>query len=104
MLLKWDIIRQQMRILKRWLGRLIWPNSARCPEEERCLELARLMLDDESTPADNKFVMNHIDGCYQCYDNYDVEKAIREVIKQKDSRSEIPSEVVQEIRRKIEVN
>ena len=93
-----------MRKLKRWLGRAIWPNSVRCPEEERCLELARLMLDDESTSADNNYVMKHIDGCYQCYDNYDVEKAIREVVKSKDNRSEIPAEVVTEIRAKIEVH
>ena len=63
-------------------------------------------MDDESTPADNNYVMKHIDGCYQCYDNYDVEKAIREVVKtkDKDNRIEIPPEVVSEIRQKIQVN
>jgi hypothetical protein len=62
------------------------------------------MLDDESTPADNAYVLKHIDGCYRCYDNFDVENAIREVIRQKKSNIEIPQGVVNEIREKIEVH
>ena len=76
----------------------------RCSEEEHCLELVRLMLDDESSDDDNAYVLKHIDGCYRCYDNFDVEKAIREVIKQKNSHVEIPQSVVNEIRAKLEVH
>ena len=90
-----------MRKLKRWLGRKVWPNSVRCPEEEQCLELARQMLDDESTPADDKYVLKHIDGCYQCYDNYNIEKAIKEVIKRKSRNMRIPEEIVHQIKNKI---
>lgn len=76
----------------------------RCSEEEHCLELVRLMLDDESTDEDNAYVLKHIDGCYRCYDNFDVENAIREVVKQKSNNVKIPNEVVSEIREKIEVH
>jgi anti-sigma factor (TIGR02949 family) len=62
------------------------------------------MLDDESTEDDNAYVLRHIDGCYRCYDNFDVENAIREVIKQKNSNIESPQGVVNEIREKIEVH
>jgi anti-sigma factor (TIGR02949 family) len=90
--------------LIRWVGRTFNSKDNRCSEEEHCLELVRLMLDDESTEDDNAYVLKHIDGCYRCYDNFDVENAIREVIRQKNSNIEIPQDVVNEIREKIEVH
>jgi len=90
--------------LIRWIGRSFNSKDNRCSDEEHCLELVRLMLDDESTPDDNAYVLQHIDGCYRCYDNFDVENAIREVIRQKNSNIEIPQDVVNEIREKIEVH
>lgn len=88
----------------RWVGRSFNSKDNRCSEEEHCLELVRLMLDDESTEDDNAYVLKHIDGCYRCYDNFDVENAIREVIKQKNNNIEIPQDIVNEIREKIEVH
>ncbi len=88
----------------RWVGRTMSPKSNRCSEEEHCLELVRLMLDDESTPEEDAYILKHIDGCYRCYDNFDVENAIREVIKQKYSHVKVPEDVVNEIREKIEVH
>jgi anti-sigma factor (TIGR02949 family) len=88
----------------RWVGRTMSSKDNRCSEEEHCLELVRLMLDDESTPDEDEYILKHIDGCYRCYDNFDVENAIREVIKQKNSHVEVPEDVVNEIREKIEVH
>lgn len=90
-----------MRKFKRWLGRKVWPDSVRCPEEQRCLELARLMLDEESTKADRDYVLKHVEGCYQCYDNYNVEQEIRAAVKRKSRDLRIPQDVVQQIRNKI---
>ena len=90
--------------LIRWIGRTISPKSKRCSEEERCLELARLMLDHESTPDNDAYVLKHIDTCYRCYDNLKVEEAIREAVKHKGSNVEIPVDVVEEIREKIDVH
>jgi anti-sigma factor (TIGR02949 family) len=88
----------------RWVGRTMSSKDNRCSEEEHCLELVRLMLDDESTPDEDAYILKHIDGCYRCYDNFDVENAIREVIKQKNSQVKVPEGVVNEIREKIEVH
>jgi len=92
-----------MRKLKRWLGRKVWPDSVRCPEEQRCLELARLMLDEESSPEDNDFVMKHVDGCYQCYDNYNIEREIRAAIRRKSKNLKIPGDIVNSIKEKIRI-
>lgn len=90
-----------MRKFKRWLGRRVWPDSVRCPEEQRCLELARLMLDEESSPEDNDFVLKHVEGCYQCYDNYNVEKEIRTAVKRRSRNLKIPGDVMKKIKMKI---
>ena len=79
----------------------MWPDSVRCPEEQRCLELARLMLDDESSQEENEYVLKHVDGCYQCYDNFNVEKEIRTAIKRKSRNLKIPKDVVKQIKMKI---
>ena len=92
-----------MRNFRRWIGRKVWPDSVRCPEEQRCLELARLMLDEESTPADDAYVLKHVEGCYQCYDNYNVEREIRAAVKRKTRNLKIPKEVISQIKRKIHV-
>jgi len=90
--------------LIRWIGRTMSPKSNRCSEEDHCLELARIMLDDESTPENDAYVLKHIDGCYRCFDNFNVEQAIREAVKHTGTNVEIPTEVVEEIREKINVD
>jgi anti-sigma factor (TIGR02949 family) len=88
----------------RWIGRTMSSKDNRCSDEEHCLELIRLMLDDESTDDDTAYVLKHIDGCYRCYDNFDVENAIRELMKKKNNNIEVPEEVLSKIRQKIEVS
>lgn len=93
-----------MGIFTRWFGKKMGPGIGRCPEEMKCLELIRVMLDEESTKEDADYVMRHIDNCYKCYDNYDVEMAIRQVMKQKRQNLEVPESVIAEIRQKITID
>jgi len=77
------------------------PNH-RCPDEEKFIKLIRLMLDDQTTDEENKYILNHIDGCYRCYDNYDLEGAIRDALKSNGSKLEVSNELVEKIKGKIE--
>ena len=72
-----------------------------CPQEEKCLELARLMLDHESSEKDRKYVEKHIKVCSQCYENYEIEQAVRQVVKNKVEQKEVPQDLVDEILKKI---
>ena len=87
----------------RWIQKAMMSQKARCPEEDHCLELVRLMLDDESTEADSEYVTKHIDGCYRCYDNYDLENAIRKAVKDKANNIKVSEEVVFEINQKVDL-
>jgi anti-sigma factor (TIGR02949 family) len=59
------------------------------------------MLDEESSPEDNDFVLKHVEGCYQCYDNYNVEKEIRTAVKRRSRNLKIPGDVMKKIKMKI---
>ncbi len=85
----------------RWIQKTMMSKNARCPEEEHCLELVRLMLDEEATEADSLYVTKHIDGCYRCYDNFDLEKTIREAVKSKANNMKVSKEIVRDINEKI---
>ena len=87
----------------RWIQKTMMSKKARCPEEERCLELVRLMLDDQSTEEDSAYVSKHIDGCYRCYDNYDLENTIRKAVKDKANNVKVSDEVVSEINSKVDL-
>ena len=90
--------------LMRWMGRTFNSKDNRCPDEDNCLEVIRLMLDEESTSTDNAQILKHVDGCYRCYDNFELEKAIREEIKKRNENKEVPQEVVDQILAKIDVH
>ena len=68
-----------------------------CPQEEECLKLARIMLDEESTQEEKDFVEKHIGVCAPCFENYEIELAIREVVKNKSEHKEVPENLVNEI-------
>jgi len=85
----------------RWMGRTLMPNR-RCPDEEKFIKLIQLMLDDESTPEENQYILSHIDGCYRCFDNYDLEKAIKEALKSNGNKLEVTNELIDKIKSKIE--
>lgn len=87
----------------RWIQRAMMSKDARCKEEERCLELVRLMLDDQATKEDSEYVLKHIDGCYRCYDNYDLEKTIRKAVKSKTNNLNVSTELVEEIKSKVPI-
>ena len=68
-----------------------------CAQEEECLRLARLMLDEESSVEERTYVEKHIGVCAKCYENYEIEQAVREVIKNKVEEKEVPPALVEEI-------
>lgn len=81
--------------------RSIFGGAHTCPEEEKCLELARLVLDQESGVEEQQYVEQHIKKCSQCYQNYEIEQAVREVVKNKVEQKQVPPKLVEEILEKI---
>jgi len=92
------------KILPNWFKKNIISRHlmTNCPDEERCLHLLEVILDDESTPEAEQEYFEHIDQCWPCYQNYNLEKAIRKLIKSKIENKPVPDGLIKSIKREIE--
>lgn len=72
-----------------------------CSQYENCHVILNLMLDNEATKEQEEFFLSHIEKCIVCFSHYNVEKQIRELIKTKVSRQQVPDVLAEQIRSKI---
>lgn len=75
--------------------------DCRCNDFEKCLKILNLMLDNEATSDQEAYFYTHIESCMVCFAHYNVEKQIRVLLQKRMSRCKVPSDLAQEIRRKI---
>ena len=72
-----------------------------CDNKRDCLEMLQLIIDGEATPQQkDHFLKEHLEQCMPCYKNYNLEMAIRELLKTK-CTNQAPQELVESIRRKV---
>jgi anti-sigma factor (TIGR02949 family) len=75
-----------------------------CKDFEKCLEILYLMLDNEATEEEKSYLNDHIESCMLCFEQYEVEKQIRSLIKSKITNQPVPSGLINQIRTKIQTN
>lgn len=75
-----------------------------CPDEQECLKVLELILDNESTSEEEDSYFSHIQNCWPCFQHYNLEKAIRELIKTKIEKRDVPLDLEQRIRAEIEIS
>ena len=73
-----------------------------CSEEQKCLSVLEIILDNEASPEEEATYFGHIQKCWPCFQNYNLEKAIRELIKTKIEKRDVPLDLEQRIRSEIE--
>jgi anti-sigma factor (TIGR02949 family) len=66
-----------------------------------CLKSLQLVVDGEATKEQEDFFMNHLDECIPCYNFYQVEKSVKEVLQNKICKKEAPSHLIHQIRNQI---
>lgn len=60
------------------------------------------MLDNEATSEEEDYVSKHIHKCMVCFEQYQVEKEIRELIRNKFSNLPVPEGLANQIRTQIQ--
>lgn len=67
-----------------------------------CLKKLQSILDGEASPVERKdFLEKHLDVCMPCYKHYHLEMAIRDLLKSKCWNHQVPADIVESIRSKI---
>jgi anti-sigma factor (TIGR02949 family) len=75
-----------------------------CENKRDCLEMLQLIIDGEATPQQkDHFLKEHLEQCMPCYKNYNLEMAIRELLKTK-CTNQAPHDLVESIRKKVTEN
>ncbi len=72
-----------------------------CPEKQKCLEILHLILDEEADHEQEDYFKKHMEECWSCFKNYELEKAIRNLVKIKLERISVPATLIDEIKTKI---
>jgi mycothiol system anti-sigma-R factor len=76
-------------------------DQSKCKDLAKCMEYLQLMLDDESSKEQEVFVKAHLDKCAACFEQYEVEKEIRDLLKRKLANKPVPANLAAEIQLKI---
>ena len=66
------------------------------------MEILHLMLDNEASNDQENYVHDHIEQCMVCFEQYEVEKHIRELIRTKLANRPVPEGLANQIRTKIQ--
>ncbi len=87
-----------------WLKKNFSPKSSKpnnCAEEEKCLTMLQLILDGEASDFEEKYFQAHIDDCMCCFERYNLDKCIKQVLKTKLEKRPVPVDLIQSIKLKI---
>ncbi|MEP4133732.1 MAG: anti-sigma factor [Cyclobacteriaceae bacterium] len=77
------------------------PDAGVCSEFKNCLKILHLMLDDEASKDEEAYLTEHIEKCMFCFEQYEVEKQIRELLRTKSAKMTVPADLANLIKSKI---
>ncbi len=66
-----------------------------------CMEMLQLVLDGQATDEQVTYWKTHLGMCQPCYEKYNVDNAIKELIKSECCCSKIPQSVIEQISSRI---
>ena len=69
-----------------------------CPQQVKCFEILNLLLDNENTKEEENYFYDHIVECWSCFKDYELEKAIRELLKTKLDKKSVPSRLIEDLK------
>lgn len=86
--------------LSNWMGSLFKKpqQKATCCD---CVKSLQLVVDGEASKEQEAYFMNHLDDCMPCYNSYQLEKSVKEILRSKIEKKNCPPHVIENIRTKL---
>jgi mycothiol system anti-sigma-R factor len=63
-----------------------------------CLEMLQVILDGEATDDQKDYFKRHMDMCLPCFKGYELDMAIKQLVKSKCCGGDAPADLVEHIR------
>lgn len=63
-----------------------------------CMEMLQLVLDGEVTPEQREYFIAHMDHCMPCFRTYQVDMAIKQLLKDRCCGGDAPGDLVNQIK------
>lgn len=73
-----------------------------CGEESKCFQLLESILDGETLEESKKLLDQKLAKCQPCFEYYQLEQVIRDILKNKCTKKPVPEELAASIRQKIQ--
>jgi anti-sigma factor (TIGR02949 family) len=76
-------------------------SSGKCKDIDHYLYILRQVLDGESTDEEEHYLLAHLDNCACCLEAYELEKHVRDLLRMKLQKHDVPSGLASSIKAKI---
>ena len=80
------------------------PFNSGSSKKTTCIEMLQVILDGQATIGQCEYFRLHMDQCMPCFKNYQLDIAIKEMLKTKCCGGEAPTELVSKIKSQIAQN
>jgi mycothiol system anti-sigma-R factor len=67
-------------------------------KKSTCLEMLQVILDGEASDEQKTYFKEHMDMCLPCFKGYELDMAIKQLVKSKCCGGDAPSDLVEQIR------
>lgn len=69
-----------------------------------CMEMLQVIIDGEASNEQQEYFKNHMDRCLPCFKSYDLDMAIKRLLKTKCCGSDAPTDLIDQIKMQISQN
>jgi len=67
-------------------------------KKSTCLEMLQVILDGEASEDQKMYFKEHMDMCLPCFKGYELDMAIKQLVKSKCCGGDAPSDLIEQIR------
>jgi len=67
-------------------------------KKSTCMEMLQVILDGEASDEQKQYFKQHMDICLPCFKGYELDMAIKQLVKSKCCGGDAPSDLVEQIR------